>query len=185
MPRNSLNTHKWHTQMLSKAAQIWHLVTEAPTAPFLSWSTMIRFFDSCSWIRMTFSWPFTIKYPPEKSSQVKSRSGDCEDKLKKFVVVFLIPGSSGHSLSFANSMGVFPVSTQLELRNIIGILQKQNTIKHNKHMLDNFKIYIYIYFKKSCQTRPKHRFYLPIGSALRMILWLPRVYSMSTVMGAE
>lgn len=27
--------------------------------------------------------------------------------------------------------------------------------------------------------------YLPMGSALRMILWLPRVYSMSTVMGAE
>lgn len=38
-----------------------YLVTEAPTAPFLSCSTMIRFFDSCSWIRMTFSWPFTIK----------------------------------------------------------------------------------------------------------------------------
>lgn len=41
-----------------------YLVTEAPTAPFLSWSTIIRFLDNCSWIRMTFSWPFTIKYPP-------------------------------------------------------------------------------------------------------------------------
>ena len=27
--------------------------------------------------------------------------------------------------------------------------------------------------------------YLPMGNALRMILWLPLVYSMSTVMGAE
>lgn len=27
--------------------------------------------------------------------------------------------------------------------------------------------------------------HLPMGKALRMILWLPRVYSMSTVMGAE
>lgn len=27
--------------------------------------------------------------------------------------------------------------------------------------------------------------HLPMGKALRMILWLPRVYSISTVMGAE
>lgn len=64
---------------------------------------------------------------------------NCDDKLTQFVVVvgffFCIPGSSGHSLSFANSMGVFPVSTQLELRNIIGILQKQNTIKNNEKQM--------------------------------------------------
>lgn len=35
-----------------------------------------------------------------------------------------VPGSKGHSLSFANSAGVFPVRTQLELRSIIGILQE-------------------------------------------------------------
>ena len=36
----------------------------------------------------------------------------------------VLPGSRGHSFSFANSDGVFPVSTQLELRSIIGILSK-------------------------------------------------------------
>lgn len=35
-----------------------------------------------------------------------------------------VPGSKGHSFSLANSAGVFPVSTQLELRSIIGILQE-------------------------------------------------------------
>lgn len=35
-----------------------------------------------------------------------------------------VPGSKGHSLSLANSAGVFPVRTQLELRSIIGILQE-------------------------------------------------------------
>lgn len=49
---------------LSEDFILLHLVTEAPTAPFLSCSTIIRFLDSCSWIRMTFSWPFTMKYPP-------------------------------------------------------------------------------------------------------------------------
>lgn len=34
-----------------------------------------------------------------------------------------LPGSKGHSFSLENSMGVLPVSTQLELRNIIGILK--------------------------------------------------------------
>lgn len=38
-----------------------------------------------------------------------------------------IPGSKGHSLSLANSAGVFPVRTQLELRSIIGILQKKTS----------------------------------------------------------
>lgn len=36
-----------------------------------------------------------------------------------------LPGSRGHSLSLENSIGVFPVKTQLELRNIIGILLKK------------------------------------------------------------
>lgn len=35
-----------------------------------------------------------------------------------------VPGSNGHSFSLANSAEVFPVSTQLELRSIIGILQE-------------------------------------------------------------
>lgn len=40
-----------------------------------------------------------------------------------------LPGSKGHSFSLENSMGVLPVSTQLELRNIIGILKgKRNHI---------------------------------------------------------
>lgn len=146
---------------------------------------MIRFFDSCSWISMTFSWPFTIKYPPANYSQgIMIVMTDWYNLFSLCVFFFCIPGSSGHSLSFANSMGVFPVSTQLELRNIIGILQKPNTIKHitirNKHWIkwqDHFKNHV--------KAKPKHIFYLPIGSALRMILWLPRVYSMSTVMGAE
>ena len=43
--------------------QLWitHLVTEHPIFPFLSTSTMIRFFDNCSWINITFSVPFAIK----------------------------------------------------------------------------------------------------------------------------
>ncbi len=40
-----------------------------------------------------------------------------------------LPGSRGHSLSFENSICVFPVRTQLELRSIIGILLKK---KKNK-----------------------------------------------------
>ncbi len=36
-----------------------------------------------------------------------------------------LPGSRGHSLSFENSICVFPVRTQLELRSIIGILLKK------------------------------------------------------------
>lgn len=38
-----------------------------------------------------------------------------------------VPGSKGHSLSLANSAGVFPVRTQLELRSIIGILQESKS----------------------------------------------------------
>ena len=38
-----------------------NLVTEHPIFPFLSASTIIRFFDNCSWIRITFSVPFAIK----------------------------------------------------------------------------------------------------------------------------
>ncbi len=36
-------------------------VTEAVICPLLSRSTMMRFLDSCSWIRITFSVPFTTK----------------------------------------------------------------------------------------------------------------------------
>lgn len=39
---------------------------------------------------------------------------------------------------------------------------------------------------KKCQQKAQHGVsHLPMGRALRMILWLPRVYSMSTVIGAE
>ena len=31
--------------------------------PFASSSRMTRFFESCSWMRMTFSCPFTMKVP--------------------------------------------------------------------------------------------------------------------------
>lgn len=41
-----------------------------------------------------------------------------------------VPGSNGHSFSLANSAGVFPVSTQLELRSIIGILQENQLQFH-------------------------------------------------------
>ena len=73
-----------------------HLVTEHMALPFLSASTIIRFLDSCSWMRMTFSTPLTMKYPP---------------------------GSMGHSFSLASSAGVLPISTQLEDRSMIGILK--------------------------------------------------------------
>ena len=36
-------------------------VTEAVTWPLLSRSMMMRFLDSCSWIRITFSVPRTTK----------------------------------------------------------------------------------------------------------------------------
>ena len=41
------------------------------------------------------------------------------------------PGSIGHSFKDANSAGLLPVNTQLELRSIIGILK----IDKNKHIL--------------------------------------------------
>lgn len=39
------------------------------------------------------------------------------------------PGSIGHSFKDANSAGLFPVSTQFELRSIIGILSKREQNK--------------------------------------------------------
>jgi len=38
-----------------------HLVTEHVGRPLASVSTMIRFLESCSWIRMTFSVPRMMK----------------------------------------------------------------------------------------------------------------------------
>ena len=52
------------------------MVLHAPSLTLESKSTIIRFLESCSWIRMTFSTPLTTKYPP---------------------------GSSGHSVSLDNS----------------------------------------------------------------------------------
>lgn len=50
----------------------------------------------------------------------------------------LLPGSKGHSLSLANSAGVFPVRTQLELRSIIGILERPKN-RNQKKMNPFFK----------------------------------------------
>ena len=48
--------------MLVLDLRSWVLeVTEAVTWPLLSRSMMMRFFDSCSWIRITFSVPRTTK----------------------------------------------------------------------------------------------------------------------------
>src|SRR6266542_1988568 len=69
-------------------------VHEAWTTPFtLSVSTMIRFLLSCSCTRMTFSVPFTTKYPP---------------------------GSRGHSIILASCSSVLPARTHLLLLSITG-----------------------------------------------------------------
>jgi hypothetical protein len=54
----------------------------------------MRFFESCSWTRMTFSVPLTMKYPP---------------------------GSSGHSTMRASWASLRPVRTHLFDRSMIGI----------------------------------------------------------------
>jgi len=79
-----------------------HLVTEQTTLPLrpTSVSTIMRFLDNCSWMRQTFSVPLTMKYPP---------------------------GSMGHSFRRAISAGLFPCSTQLELRSMMGILVQTST----------------------------------------------------------
>lgn len=56
---------------------------------------MILFLLNCSWTRMTFSVPLTIKYPP---------------------------GSRGHSFNTVISEGVLLANTHFELRSMIGIL---------------------------------------------------------------
>lgn len=38
---------------------------------------------------------------------------------------------------------------------------------------------------RQCGSNTDFISHLPMGKALRMILWLPRVYSISTVIGAE
>lgn len=38
---------------------------------------------------------------------------------------------------------------------------------------------------RQCGSKNNLVSHLPMGKALRIILWLPRVYSMSTVIGAE
>lgn len=96
--------------------------------------------DSILWQLLLDQYDFLLTFHDKISPcKVKSRNWDCDDKLISFALTlsffFCIPGSSGHSLSFANSMGVFPVSTQLELRNIIGILQKQNTSSYTINIL--------------------------------------------------
>lgn len=50
-----------------------------------------------------------------------------------------VPGSKGHSLSLANSAGVFPVRTQLELRSIIGILQENQIRFYFRFRENNMK----------------------------------------------
>jgi len=54
---------------------------------------MTRFLLNCSWTKITFSVPLTMKYPP---------------------------GSRAHSFICAICLSVFPVSLHFELRNMIG-----------------------------------------------------------------
>lgn len=53
-----------------------------------------------------------------------------------------VPGSKGHSLSLANSAGVFPVRTQLELRSIIGILQENQLHFYIRFRQKNMKSHL-------------------------------------------
>lgn len=100
--RNKWNANQYMTQSNVNTRNLkqhkLNLVTEHIAFPLLSLSTIIRFFDSCSWIRITFSVPLTTKYPPR---------------------------SIGHSLARANSAAFLPVKWHLELRNITGILHVQ------------------------------------------------------------
>mmetsp|Transcript_34666 Transcript_34666/g.70803 ORF Transcript_34666/g.70803 Transcript_34666/m.70803 type:complete len:221 (+) Transcript_34666:447-1109(+) len=84
------------TKILHRDFRSWvEDVMAAATLPFWSTSMITRFFDSCSCIRITFSTPLQMKYPP---------------------------GSNGHSLRSANPSSDFPASTHLQDRSIIGIL---------------------------------------------------------------
>lgn len=60
----------------------------------------------------------------EKDFKLKAQMGKKKNMSEN------VPGSNGHSFSLANSAGVFPVSTQLELRSIIGILQENQLQFH-------------------------------------------------------
>lgn len=131
-----LNIYNWHTQKCFLNLHKFRADVKAPcnrgshcTLPVLIHN------DSILWQLLLDQYDFLLTFHDKISP--------CKKKVKEFwlwwqadiicshsVFFFCIPGSSGHSLSFANSMGVFPVSTQLELRNIIGILQKQTTIKN-------------------------------------------------------
>jgi hypothetical protein len=70
-------------------------VTDAEKQPLGSSSRMMRFLDSCSCVRATFSVPRTMKYPP---------------------------GSSGHSPAFSSSSCVRSRSQHLAERSIMGML---------------------------------------------------------------
>lgn len=71
-----------------------YLVTDACTMSFLgSASTITRFLLNCSWTRITFSVPLTMKYPP---------------------------GSRAHSFSCPMSLSLLLDRTHLELRSMIG-----------------------------------------------------------------
>lgn len=131
-----LNIYNWHTQKCFLNPHKFRADVKAPsnrgshcTLPVLIHN------DSILWQLLLDQYDFLLTFHDKISP--------CKKKSQRILIVmtnwynlfslclfFCIPGSSGHSLSFANSMGVFPVSTQLELRNIIGILQKQNTIKN-------------------------------------------------------
>lgn len=69
-------------------------VTDAHRLSFGSFSMMMRFFESCSWMRTTFSVPFTMKYPP---------------------------GSNGHSFTSSSSRSVLPRSRHLAERSMMGM----------------------------------------------------------------
>mmetsp|Transcript_1880 Transcript_1880/g.2966 ORF Transcript_1880/g.2966 Transcript_1880/m.2966 type:complete len:214 (-) Transcript_1880:430-1071(-) len=69
-------------------------VIAAPVRPLLSTSMITRFLLSCSCMRITFSTPLTMKYPP---------------------------GSYGHSRAAASWPSPLPASTHLQLRSMTGM----------------------------------------------------------------
>ena len=96
---------------------------------FASSSTIIRFFDNCSWISMTFSTPRTTKYPPGSRGHSVNLDNSCKwlqtsTTNQNEIVHSMVSGIAYISLvnlCRAPTWGPLPVRTQLELRNIMGI----------------------------------------------------------------
>ena len=106
------------------------------------------FFDNCSWIRITFSVPRMMKYPP---------------------------GSIGHSFSWAISADVFPAKIQLELRSIIGILWKERyrSMSHLQYR----PVFLLIFLCEStCRMLARVSTYLPAGYKRQAELFFSLIY---------